>query len=87
MREREYNYTKECEWCGEIFMASASHARFCCPSHRVAAHKVQLKRTKQMERIKEKIAELLDDCNDAHVDTAIAEIQAYAARWKVHVIG
>lgn len=36
-RVREYTTTLSCEYCGGIFSAASTKAKYCCAAHRTAA--------------------------------------------------
>lgn len=86
-RNREYNFAKWCEWCGESFSASRSDARFCEGKCRSAANRAELKRSKKLERIKRDIDSLLMNCRLEVADLLAREIAAYADVYTVKTIG
>lgn len=86
MRTREYNFMLYCEWCGCVFHASRSDAKYCTSAHRSKANRASLKRSQKLERIKRDIDDLLINCRAEVADLISREIQSYASAYEIRVI-
>lgn len=88
MRTREYNYQKFCEFCGASFSASRFDAKFCSSKHRSAHHRKELKRSREVERIKQAVDSLLDAYRQPDIQEAIVRsLEAHLALRHVSVVG